>query len=492
MTEATGIDLTPFHPAFFDEAAENLARMEQLLLALDTESADREAMHAVFRCAHSVKGGAAAFGLTDVAELTHQMESLLDKLRRQELAPSAAMVDTLLLAGDALKAQLARHQGASDVAPDTTELLSRLHALATPAAAAPRQLLLTLGPPQDAGAADALVALFDEIVDLGCIEALDTAADAQGHRRFKVSTTCSDDELLDLCVFHLDRTPLRLAPLEVAAAAPTRADGHRAEPNTLRVAVDKVDQLINLVGELVFAQSMLLQRCAALETTVQLQLSGGLAELQRHTRDLQEAAMSIRMIPMSAVFSRFPRMLHDLAAKTGKQLQLVTQGETTELDKGMVEKITDPLTHLVRNSCDHGIEPPAERLARGKPAAGTVTLAASQQGGSVLIEVRDDGRGLSRPKLLAKARERGLHALEGSSDAEVWSLIFAPGFSTAEVVTEVSGRGVGMDVVKKNIAALGGVVEIDSTEGQGTSVRIRLPALVRLAARPAHPLASSS
>jgi two-component system chemotaxis sensor kinase CheA len=247
------------------------------------------------------------------------------------------------------------------------------------------------------------------------------------------------------------------------------------ESSTLRVSVSKVDQLINLVGELVITQAMLAQSSAALEPAALRQLSGGLADLQRHTRNLQESVMSIRMIPMSAVFSRFPRMLRDLAGQLGKKVELVTQGEATELDKGMIEKITDPLTHLVRNSCDHGIEMPAERLARGKPETGTITLAASHQGGSVVIEVRDDGQGLSRPKLLAKARERGLPASDSLSDSEVWALIFAPGFSTAEAVTDVSGRGVGMDVVKKNIAALGGAVEIDCAEGRGMSVRVRLP-----------------
>ncbi|MBX3643249.1 MAG: chemotaxis protein CheW [Rubrivivax sp.] len=483
MTEATGIDLTQFHQAFFEEAGENLARMEQLLLALDPASADTEELNAIFRCAHSVKGGAAAFGFACVAGLTHQMESLLDRLRRGELAPSAPMIDTLLQAGDTLKLQLARHAGAGDDAPDTAELVARMQALGTaPAAPGPRQLLLTLGPLQDPTAVAGLVDLFTEIVDLGRIEALDDAADAEGLRRFKVSTACSDAELLDLCSFQVDRALLRLAPLpapEAPAPAPPRpapraVAGH-AEPATLRVSVDKVDQLINLVGELVITQSMLLQSCASLDAAAQLHLSGGLSELQRHTHDLQEAAMSIRMIPMSTVFSRFPRMLRDLADKTGKKLELVLEGEAIELDKGMTEKIADPLLHLVRNSCDHGIELPAERLALGKPEAGTVTLAASHQGGTALIEVRDDGRGLSRARLLAKARERGLLAPDSLSDAEVWSLIFAPGFSTAETVTDVSGRGVGMDVVQKNIAALGGTVEIASREGQGMSVRVHLP-----------------
>jgi two-component system, chemotaxis family, sensor kinase CheA len=220
---------------------------------------------------------------------------------------------------------------------------------------------------------------------------------------------------------------------------------------------------------------MLAQNSKSADGGLSQQMAAGLTDLERNTRDLQEAVMSIRMIPMSLVFSRFPRMLRDLAAKLDKKVELVQVGEATELDKGMVEKITDPLTHLVRNSCDHGIELPAERLAKGKPEHGTITLAASHQGGSIVIEVRDDGKGLNRATLLRKAREKGIDAPDSMTDGEVWSLIFAPGFSTAEVVTDVSGRGVGMDVVKKNITALGGTVEIDSAEGYGMSVKVRLP-----------------
>ena len=220
---------------------------------------------------------------------------------------------------------------------------------------------------------------------------------------------------------------------------------------------------------------MLAQNSKAMDAALHQQMASGLADLERNTRDLQEAVMSIRMIPMSVVFSRFPRMLRDLAGKLGKKVELVTQGEATELDKGLVEKITDPLTHLVRNSCDHGIEMPAERLAKGKTESGTITLVAAHHGGSIVIEVRDDGKGLNRNKLMATARERGIDAPDSMCDTEVWNLIFAPGFSTAEVVTDVSGRGVGMDVVKKNITALGGVVEIDSAEGYGMTVRVRLP-----------------
>jgi two-component system, chemotaxis family, sensor kinase CheA len=564
---AAGIDLSQFYQVFFEEAGENLENMEQMLLQIDLTAADDEELNAIFRCAHSVKGGAATFGFSDVAELTHQMETLLDKLRRHELAPTAAMVDVLLQSGDALKAQLARHQGHGGAVVDTRELLDSIRTLAAggtpagavtapvtapmpapapqPEAAAPaapegqRLLELTVGPLPNASVADSIVELFSEIEGLGTIDPLDGGRMEDGMRRFRVTTASSDNELLDLMGFHVSREQVRLAPLglgygfhegnpgapeaapapaadvgygffdnapgapsaagpaQAAAAAeptpaPTAAPALPAAPvkaatrndrpataaadsATLRVSVEKVDQLINLVGELVITQAMLAQNSLGLDATLSQQMASGLADLERNTRDLQEAVMSIRMIPMSLVFNRFPRMLRDLAGKLGKKVELVQVGEATELDKGLVEKITDPLTHLVRNSCDHGIELPHERVAKGKPEHGTITLVASHQGGSIVIEVRDDGKGLNREKLLSKARERGLDAPDSMTDAEVWSLIFAPGFSTAEEVTDVSGRGVGMDVVKKNITALGGTVEIDSAEGYGMSVKVRLP-----------------
>jgi two-component system chemotaxis sensor kinase CheA len=555
-----GIDLSQFYQVFFEEAGENLENMEQKLLELDVDAADDEELNAIFRCAHSVKGGAATFGFSDVAELTHHMETLLDKLRRHELQPNSQMVDVLLASGDALKALLARHQGNGGPAVDTRELVAHIRALAeggsvpaavpatAAAAAAPaapalqgqlpkggvvaRALALTVGPLEDPAVADNLFDLFKEITNLGTIEALSNGQSADGMRRFKVVTTSSDNDLLDLFTFHLDRDLMRLDPMDAgygffherpeapkeenppdpgygffddAAAAPGKADEPEAgaaaaapaapaalvakpagraeartaaassESATLRVSVEKVDQLINLVGELVITQAMLAQNSKNVDAALNQQLLSGLTDLERNTRDLQEAVMSIRMIPMSMVFNRFPRMLRDLAAKLGKKVELVTQGEATELDKGLVEKITDPLTHLVRNSCDHGIELPADRAAKGKAEHGTITLVASHQGGSIVIEVRDDGRGLNRQKLLDKARERGIDAPDSMTDSEVYSLIFAPGFSTAEQVTDVSGRGVGMDVVKKNITSLGGTVEIDSAEGYGMSVKVRLP-----------------
>jgi two-component system, chemotaxis family, sensor kinase CheA len=562
-----GIDLSQFYQVFFEEAGENLDRMETQLLEIDLEAADDEELNSIFRCAHSVKGGAATFGFADVAELTHQMETLLDKLRRHELAPTAAMVDVLLQSGDALRAQLGRHQGSGADSVDTQELLTAIRAMCAGQAPAPvaapepveatktvvaettapapvaataaaaRELELRVGPLKNLKQADDLVDLFREITDLGVIEPIDGGQSSDGMRRFRIVTASSDADLIDLFSFHVSREQVALLPLgagygfhdgapgapppderppeagygffdgapgaphaaaEGLAAAPAESGASAASPAgtaqaakvaakadkapaaalesaTLRVSVEKVDQLINLVGELVITQAMLAQNSKHIDPALYQQLVAGLADLDRNTRDLQESVMSIRMIPMGTVFSRFPRMLRDLAAKLNKKVEFVTKGEATELDKGLVEKITDPLTHLVRNSCDHGIEMPAERLAKGKPEQGTITLAASHQGGSILIEVRDDGKGLSREKLIAKARERGIDAPDSMADADVWSLIFAPGFSTAEVVTDVSGRGVGMDVVKKNITALGGTVEIDSAEGYGMSVKVRLP-----------------
>ncbi len=587
-------DLSQFYQIFFEEAGENLDLMEQMLLNMDLVTANDEDLNGIFRCAHSVKGGAATFGFSDVAELTHQMESLLDKLRRHELDPNSAMVDVLLESADISRVLLARHQ-TSDTSdpPSTVDLVRRISELAAgggvpaatvpapsaapapiapapvvesapvvaaPAPSAPvasnvvapasaavsgqRVLEVRMGPLDRPELADGIKDLFRDITGLGEISEL--PSQQADYRLFKVVTTSSDDDLLDLFVFHVSReqvhiqptggapvaspaaapaqviAPVAAAPAAsrpqavVAAAAPAKPaapatfgffDGAPGAPGsdgapkdaspsvpkaaarpaaasatavqpeaaTIRVAISKVDQLINLVGELVITQAMLAQYSQSLDPTQNQQLLAGLADLSRNTRDLQESVMSIRMIPMSIVFNRFPRMLRDLASKLGKKVDFVTLGEATELDKGLVEKITDPLTHLVRNSCDHGIEMPADRLSKGKTETGTITLSAAHQGGSIVIEVRDDGRGLSRDKIMNKARERGIDVSDQMTDGEVWQLIFAPGFSTAEVVTDVSGRGVGMDVVKKNIAALNGSVEIESSEGFGMKVSVRLP-----------------
>src|SRR5690606_21081849 len=251
------------------------------------------------------------------------------------------------------------------------------------------------------------------------------------------------------------------------AAGPAAAHGHEAE-TSIGVSVDKVDALINLVGELVITQAMLKQVSGGMDPAQAERLFAGLELLERNTRDLQEAVIGVRMLPVDAVFRRFPRLVRDLSSRLGKQVRLRTIGEGTELDKGLIEKIADPLVHLVRNAIDHGLEMPDARKAAGKDEAGTITLGASHQGGHIVIEVADDGRGLNRDKILAKALERGLQVPDNPSDAQVWDLIFQPGFSTADAVTDLSGRGVGMDVVRKNIQALGGEVQLESNAGRGT------------------------
>ena len=275
--------------------------------------------------------------------------------------------------------------------------------------------------------------------------------------------------------------PAVVQPIEKPVAEP-RARASKAASaaaasgdSSIRVSIEKVDQLINLVGELVITQAMLLQTATQMQESAPERLVNGLAQLERNTRDLQESVMSIRMMPISFVFSRFPRVVRDLSGKLGKKVELKTTGETTELDKSLIERIADPLTHLIRNSLDHGIESPEARIAAGKSPVGTITLKAYHQGGNIVIEVGDDGAGLPRNKILAKARERGLQVSEQMTDQEVFHLIFEAGFSTADQVTDVSGRGVGMDVVRRNIQSMGGRVEIDSMLGVGTRMTVRLP-----------------
>jgi two-component system chemotaxis sensor kinase CheA len=268
------------------------------------------------------------------------------------------------------------------------------------------------------------------------------------------------------------------AAVPVAASQPASPRAERAAPaaeNSIRVNIDKVDLLLNLVGELVITQSMLVQSSQSLDAVQNERLLSGITAMQRNARELQEAVMSIRMTPISFVFNRFPRVVRDLASKLGKQIELKMVGENTELDKGFIEKLADPLTHLVRNSLDHGIESPEVRQAKGKSAVGRLTLRAFHQGGSIAIEVTDDGAGLNRERILAKARERGMPVPDSLSDSEVWGLIFEAGFSTAAEVTDVSGRGVGMDVVKRNIQSMGGRIDIDSMQDFGTTISIRLP-----------------
>ena len=574
------IDMSQFFQVFFDETEELLAEMEKLLLAIDVSSPDEEDLNAIFRAAHSIKGGAGTFGLTDLIEVTHVLESLLDKIRKGEMSLSSEHVDAFLNAKDVLKMQLDGHRLHTPVDQDAVaNARMRLQALsqgdvpkAMPTASLEMQPQAAVAedgsgrrfrielPQVAARDVDALMA------ELGLLGKIGKEALADGRTVFRLDGDTSADDIIAICSFILDPNDLKISeeavpkamsaeelkaaqeeaqgygffepfeppaakiaaekaaqeekqgygffePFETPAmreakeaaanaanAASTQAaaahDGsaaadkkapvkrevdkahaaaHNAESTSIRVGVEKVDQLINLVGELVITQAMIEQRTGSLDPILHERLLSSVSQLTRNTRDLQEAVMSIRMMPMDYVFSRFPRMVRDLAGKLGKHIEFVTHGAATELDKGLIERIVDPLTHLVRNSIDHGIEMPEARKAAGKNETGRLSLSAAHQGGNIIIEVTDDGAGLNREKILAKAKSQGLAVTDTMADADVWQLIFAPGFSTAEIVTDVSGRGVGMDVVKRNITAMGGVVEIRSARGFGTTISISLP-----------------
>jgi two-component system chemotaxis sensor kinase CheA len=610
------IDMSQFYQVFFEETAEHLTSMESLLLGLDLDAPDSEELNAIFRAAHSIKGSSGTFGFTDLAEVTHVLENLLDRIRKQELTLRNDMVDAFLEAGDVLKAMLAGHQGGEAVAPGmVAQVCSNLKALTSDAApalasaahagaagvaaAAPASLsgtcydiefLPTVEATADHQALPNLLQSLSELGDLDVVTQPDEGAPGLWRLRLRTQSPQADFE--DLLEFISENDAWRVkvaagdaedaggayglfeaadavlteesygffepqdvaaspessAPLaeddgfgffeplpavaETAATSSTTAeegDGFgffeplptpvaavpaadaapvaaavvaeapapevpaataaavreaRAKPAaaaaggeaaSIRVGVEKADQLINLVGELVITQAMLLQCAAQMDNAAPEALTSGLAQLERNTRGLQEAIMSIRMMPISFVFSRFPRVVRDLSSKLGKQVELKMLGETTELDKGLIERIADPLTHLIRNSLDHGVEMPEQRIAVGKNPMGTITLKAAHQGGNIVIEVGDDGAGLNRQRILAKARERGFQISDQMADQEVWALIFEAGFSTAEVVTDVSGRGVGMDVVRRNIQAMGGRIEIESMTGIGTRMTVRLP-----------------
>ena len=517
------MDLQRFHATFFEESREGLDAMEAGLLALESGQQDAEIINSVFRAAHSIKGGAGTFGFEAIAGLTHVLETLLDELRAGKRALEGHAVDAMLSSVDVLRALLreAEHGQAADPAA-VAAVKARLEAVlsgqaapSAPAAAAAKaddapeawQIGFTPAPSLFMSGNDPL-RIIRELEHLGSLQvaarmerlpAFAQLDPLEAHLAWdlglvgKVPRSSIEDTfawVLDDCELDIrpaappslatqaPATPGPSTPAAAAAApAPASASTTTSQEaeTSIRVSVDKVDALINLVGELVITQAMLKQVSHALDPVHAESLFAGLDQLERNTRDLQEAVIGVRMLPVDAVFRRFPRLVRDLSSRLGKQVRLRTVGEGTELDKGLIEKIADPLVHLVRNSIDHGLEMPDVRRDAGKDETGTITLAASHQGGHIVIEVSDDGRGLDRAKILAKATERGLAVPDNPTDAQVWDLIFQPGFSTAEAVTDLSGRGVGMDVVRRNIQALGGEVQIESSLGAGTRTLIRLP-----------------
>ncbi|WP_272536789.1 chemotaxis protein CheA [Providencia sp. PROV182] len=526
------MDITEFYQTFFDEADELLRDMEQHLLELDPFAPDSEQLNAIFRSAHSIKGGAATFGFTQLQNTTHTLENLLDKARHDELTLTPDIIDVFLDAKDVMASQLDAYKNDSLPDEDTfkriCEVLSRVENRAeegtaisetkvedtvvedTPAKQGEysHYFMISLNQLKE----NEVDLLADELSLFGHLYHTEKTAnslqawvgtntdidDISGVLCFVVDESQISHEVIsfaDCLAFSKEETLLnddKVAANEVTEpqvdtpqssakpAAPTTAKKTaiakpKGDSSSIRVAVEKVDQLINLVGELVIIQSMLTQHSQHVDQNEYSDLLSSIVQLERNSRALQESVMSIRMMPMDYVFSRFPRMVRDIASKLGKKIELKVEGSSTELDKSLIERIVDPLNHLVRNSLDHGIEKPEVRVANGKPEAGTLTLAAAHQSGNICIEVRDDGAGLNRERILAKAKSQGMNVHDGMSNDEVAMLIMAPGFSTAEVVTDVSGRGVGMDVVKRNIQDMGGRIQIGFTEGKGTIIRILLP-----------------
>jgi len=501
---SAGVDLSEFFDTFFDEADELLADMEQRLLDLDPDRPDPDLLNAIFRAAHSIKGGAATFGcFEELAGTTHLLENQLDLIRHGELALRRDMIDLFLEAKDVLTDQVAAYRGSEKPSQEAYErVCAQLRQLAEehpPEAAMSSAAPQPMAPAAASGlpGADSPVCvrvrhiqdkdvepLCDEMALMGEIMHRERQG---GELALWLRTTTSASDLEAVCCFIVDADQVTVGPEAVPAAPPaalrTESSGPAAheerkehrESSTIRVGVGKVDQIINLVGELVITQAMLVQVSQSLDPVLHDRLLNGIEQLERNARDLQDAVMSIRMMPMDYVFSRFPRVVRENAGRLGKRIRLVTEGEATELDKSLIERIIDPLTHLVRNSLDHGIETPEVRVARGKGPEGTLTLSARHAGGQIIIEVGDDGAGLNREKILKKALQTGFAVSEATPDEELWPLIFAPGFSTAEKVTDISGRGVGMDVVKRNIQGMGGHIQLSSRAGEGTTTRIVLP-----------------
>ncbi len=573
-------EFAQFQDAFFEEAAEHLAVVEEGLLKLEQHPEDLDLLNKVFRSAHSIKGTAGMFGFNAVAEFTHKIETLLDLLRNGRKAVSPSIADLLLEALDCLKMLIQSTKSGAAIDDKTVERLagelasssasdSQASAVdvnrtnAQPVSGEncggnqtfaikwiPPEWLFQRGldPLQTFKELKSIGVLTEVTLDMSRLPELGCIDPETCYLSWTMQLTTSKDQKVIESVFECVRegSALLIQPLEGAgeraqnlvteadfSAEPeapkllgqilveggvvshdeldralreqervgeilvkqkvvTRQQIEQAlqkqrqqesfalvkKPNATSIRVDtaKIDRLINLVGELVITQSMLNDLGSRFEMRQLPVLLERMVELQRNTREIQERVMSIRMLPIGTVFAKFPRLVRDLSAKTGKKIQLILSGEETELDKTVIESIGDPLIHLMRNSADHGLELPEERLDNNKQAVGTIRLNAFHEGGNICITVEDDGRGLDRDKIVAKANKQGLISdSDKLVDDQIWPLIFKPGFSTAERISDVSGRGVGMDVVKRNIESLGGTVSIRTTKGKGTIFILKLP-----------------
>jgi two-component system chemotaxis sensor kinase CheA len=594
------IDLSQFHAVFFEESFEGLELMEAALLDLDVDNPDSEQINAIFRAAHSIKGGSGTFGFVQVSEFTHILETLLDKVRDGGHAIDADGIELFLQSVDCLRGLLEALQAEQE--PDlqrANQLTAVFQAVLDGATYADSSSQVNTNPPQDKGINEVLepelpvipeaenlgavrqqigfkidfkpdtdmlkggndpVRMLRELATLGEIKTTLDASELPPLEslvadncyvswHIELMTSCKIDDVEEVFEWVEDECELSITPIMADApntsnsqsedaqsnsnlqatdtkgerlvmpsgplpsldklqlpspavpkssevvhpiessvqeaiktpveAKPAKAKPVKVESSSIRVGIDKVDSLINLVGELVITQSMLGQMGSASDSINEENISHlreGLVQLEQNTRELQDSVMRIRMLPISFTFNRLPRMVRDISLQLGKQVQLELSGENTELDKTVMEKISDPMVHLIRNALDHGIEMPEVRKAAGKPELGTIALNAFHQGGSIVIEMRDDGGGIDTERLLAKARGNGLVGeSELLTQDQKLELLFAPGLSTSEQVSDLSGRGVGMDVVRRNIQELNGSVEVSTEIGKGSKFRIRLP-----------------
>ncbi len=500
------VDMNQFHTVFFEESTEHLQTMEELLLNISTDSPDPEDLNSIFRAAHSIKGGSGIFGFDALTGLTHVMETILDKARNNELDLTTDIVDVLLATTDTLGVIIQSYQDESDIDwQQIEEGKANLEAILNDDASGSDDTLAATTeeedgfgffddePSEQVSAASAnseessdddSFGFFDdapgseEVINTATAESKEASTDDDGFGFFTEQTPAQaipDEEAFGFFTDDPKTPPAKAKPVAKKPVKPAAKQGAAKDTGSIRVDTVKIDNVVNLVGEMVITQSILSMIGQEVDGNSGEKLNATLEELSRNIREIQEATMSMRMIHVSFVFNRFPRLVRDLAKTLNKKIDLVIEGGETEVDKSMIEKLADPLTHLVRNSLDHGIEPLEKRLAAGKPEVGTVILKAEQRGGSIVISIQDDGGGLNRDKIMEKAISNGLDVDESMPDEAVWQLIFAPGFSTADAVTDVSGRGVGMDVVRKNIEAIQGSIEISSTAGQGSTFTIKLP-----------------
>lgn len=507
------IELRQFHQTFFDESLEGLADMETVLLRFEqqphTDSAeDREALNSIFRVVHSIKGGAGTFGFGWITDFSHLSESLLDDLRDGRRTLEKPIISLLLRAVDCLRGLLDAERSGTKVnkvtVEEVTAALEELHSAVptTPAAVVSDKPKTAVSgwrihfhpKPSLFRSGNDPLRILRELESLGSMtvrsdnRALPSWKELDPESSYigwdiELTGNISRAKVDDVFSWVTDDATIKISSLDDAPVAEPRSgvsDTKQAPTNqrgtSLRVSTQKVDMLMDVVGELVITQTMLQQVAGSFVQSDLPKLLAGLTQLERNVRELQEGVMNIRLLPISFLFSRLPRLVRDIGEQLGKQVELQVSGEQTELDKTVIERISDPIMHMVRNSMDHGLESPAERRAAGKPETGVIRISAQQKGGNVLVEIQDDGRGLNYDKITARAVSHGLFpAGTRLTPEQQHELIFLPGLTTSDTVTDISGRGVGLDVVRNNIRSLGGSVEVSSKQGKGVHFTIRLP-----------------